>query len=71
MSSQPLAPEQEAQSRRWGARLRPHVEEDPLALVRVSWSARKDRELFGETEFEACATWCIDWGQGLFHAPGG
>src|SRR5436305_745564 len=52
MSSQPLAPEQEAQAQALVARLRPHVEEDLLALARLLVS-KEDRELFGETEFEA------------------
>jgi hypothetical protein len=51
MSSQPLAPEQEAEAQALAARLRPHVEEDLLALARLLVS-KEDRDLFGETEFE-------------------
>ena len=51
MSSEPLAPEQEAQAQALVARLRPHVEEDLLALARLP-VGKEGRELFGETEFE-------------------
>lgn len=51
MSSQPLRPEQEAQAQALVARLRPHVEEDLLALARLLVS-KDDRELFGDTEFQ-------------------
>lgn len=50
MPSQPLAPEQEAQAQALLARLRPHVEEDLLALARLLVS-KEDRDLFGDTEF--------------------
>jgi hypothetical protein len=51
MPSQPLAPEQEAQAQALVTRLRPHVEEDLLALARLLVS-KEDGALFGETEFE-------------------
>ena len=51
MSSPPLSPEQEAEAQALAARLRPHVEEDLLALARLL-VRKEDRDLFGETEFE-------------------
>ena len=51
MSSQPLAPEQEAEAHALVARLRPHIEEDLLAVARFL-VRKEDRDLFGETEFE-------------------
>lgn len=51
-SHQPLSPELEAQAQELLARLRPHAEDELLALARLLVS-KPDHEIFGDTEFEA------------------
>jgi hypothetical protein len=53
-ASQPLSPELEAKAQELVARLRPQAENDLLALARLLVS-KPDREIFGDTEFEARA----------------
>ena len=49
---QPLSPDLEAKAQELVARLRPQAENELLALARLLVS-KEDRELFGETEFQA------------------
>ncbi len=49
---QPLSPELEAKAQELVARLRPEAENELLALARLLVS-KEERELFGETEFQA------------------
>jgi hypothetical protein len=51
---QPLTPELEAKAQELLTRLRPHTDEDLLALCRLLVSKQED-EIFGDTEFEVRA----------------